>query len=86
MKKINVNSDGIEYEINVSEDETNGDISSNMKIADTNENKLYNRSIEGIESLILAHYFAGIDVTNDQYVQGVKTAAEWCFNLSANLE
>jgi hypothetical protein len=36
----------------------------------------YDRVVDGIESLILAHACAGIDITAPAYIQGIKTAVE----------
>ena len=37
-------------------------------------------AMDAIESLILAHAFAGIDVASPAYVQGIETAVETCWN------
>jgi len=36
----------------------------------------YDRVVDGIESLILAHACAGIDVTAPPYIEGIQTAVE----------
>jgi hypothetical protein len=36
----------------------------------------YNAAIDGLESLILAHYCAGIDVEKPAYVEGIQTALD----------
>ena len=36
----------------------------------------YNGAIDGIESMILAHACAGIDVTTPDYLEGIETAVE----------
>ena len=36
----------------------------------------YNAAIDGLESLILAHACAGVDVESPAYVEGVETAVE----------
>lgn len=41
---------------------------------------IYNGAMDGIESLILAHACAGIDITSPKYVEGIKTAVEACGN------
>jgi hypothetical protein len=41
---------------------------------------LYNAAIDGIESMILAHACAGLDVTTEAYKEGIKTAVEACAN------
>jgi len=34
----------------------------------------YNAAIDGLESLILAHACAGIDITSPAYLEGIETA------------
>jgi len=53
-----------------------GSISSDLKEADTEENRDYNAAIDGIEAMILAHAIAGIDITTPAYVEGIETAVE----------
>ena len=38
----------------------------------------YNLAIDGIESLILAHACAGIDIATPAYIQGIETAVQGC--------
>lgn len=40
----------------------------------------FNAAIDGIESLILAHYQAGIDVQSPAYIEGIETAVEAASN------
>jgi hypothetical protein len=40
----------------------------------------YDGAIDAIESLILAHAVAGIDISSPAYIEGVKTAVEACAN------
>ena len=44
------------------------------------EDELYNAAIDGIESMILAHACAGIDINSPEYIEGIKTAVESCSN------
>jgi hypothetical protein len=44
------------------------------------EDELYNAAMDGIESLILAHACAGVDIESPEYIEGVKTAVEACAN------
>ena len=37
--------------------------------------------VDGITSMILAHYCAGVDVTSSQYIEGINTAIENCANF-----
>lgn len=40
----------------------------------------YNRMMDGIESMILAHACEGIDITSEAYFNGLKTAIDACAN------
>ena len=42
--------------------------------------KEYNAAMDGIESLILGHAAAGIDVTSKEYLEGLRSAVEGCAN------
>ena len=37
---------------------------------------LFDAAIDGLEALILAHACSGIDITTDDYKQGIKTALD----------
>ena len=54
-----------------------GTITSNLKRTDgLAVDRIYNAAIDGLESLILAHACAGIDVESPAYVEGIETAVE----------
>lgn len=58
-----------------------GVIESALKTSEHNESDaLYNASIDGVESLILALAMEGYDVRNAKFVQAVKTSVESCVN------
>jgi hypothetical protein len=60
-----------------------GTITSDLKgSARTAAEHLYNAAVDGLESLILAHACAGIDVASLTYVEGVETAIEAIANHS----
>jgi hypothetical protein len=42
------------------------------------EDELYNAAMDGIESMILAHACAGIDITTPAYIIGIKDAVNAC--------
>jgi hypothetical protein len=50
-----------------------GSIVSNLKIHDAG-NEEYNAAIDALESVILGHACAGIDVTSPAYIEGIETA------------
>lgn len=54
-----------------------GSITSELKNDDPEgeDNTLYLAAIDGIESMILAHAMAGIDVESPAYMEGIETAA-----------
>lgn len=53
-----------------------GAIKSDLKDYEDEDAGDYNTAIDGIESLILAHACAGVDVTAKAYVEGLETALE----------
>ncbi|MDG1950091.1 MAG: hypothetical protein P8J32_04745 [bacterium] len=55
-------------------------LTSELKGEDNQEDELYNAAVDGIESLILAHAAAGIDIENPAYIEGIETAAEAAAN------
>ncbi len=57
-----------------------GAISSNLKVEDSPEDMEYNAAIDGLESLILAHACAGVDVASKKYVEGIETALDAILN------
>ena len=40
------------------------------------DDNLYNAAIDGIESMILAHACAGVDISTPAYMEGIETAVE----------
>jgi hypothetical protein len=54
-----------------------GTITSNLQPAGKAAvEKLFNAAIDGVESLILGHACAGVDVASPAYVEGIETAVE----------
>ena len=51
-------------------------IISDLHTAGTGANRQFNAAIDGLESLILAHACAGVDVESPAYVEGVEVAVE----------
>ncbi len=50
-------------------------ITSSMKECPENpENEAFNAAVDGLESLILGHFAAGLDVRSDAYLEGIDTA------------
>jgi hypothetical protein len=53
-----------------------GFIASDLHATDTAANRQYNAAIDALESLILAHACAGVDVRSPAYIEGIETAVE----------
>jgi hypothetical protein len=51
---------------------TNGVITSDLH--EEGDSDLCHGALDGVESLVLAHHMAGIDVTTPAYLEGVETA------------
>ena len=69
---------GTPHCIPITLDEGSGSISSDLKDCeeDDGESEAYDAAIDGLESLILAHACAGIDVTSAAYAEGITTAVD----------
>lgn len=58
-----------------SRDKNGASITSNLKATpETNENMEFNAAMDGVESMVLAHFCAGIDVSSPAYLEGIETA------------
>jgi len=53
-----------------------GAIASDLHAVGTASNRQFNAAIDGLESLILAHACAGVEVEAPAYIEGVETAVE----------
>ena len=42
------------------------------------EIRYYNSAMDGIESIILSHAIAGIDITTPEYKEGIESAVQGC--------
>jgi hypothetical protein len=58
------------------EEPGSGSIVSDLREPDTAANRQYNAAIDGLESLILAHACAGVDVESSAYLEGIETAVD----------
>ena len=61
---------------NVADKPGSGSITSDLRAAGTASNRQFNAAIDGLESLILAHACAGVNVESPAYVEGIETAVE----------
>jgi len=66
----------IEIEVDSLERPIGGSISSKLHEGD----ELYDACMDAIESLVLAHAMAEIDVTSSGYIEGLETAINSCAN------
>ena len=57
-----------------------GSIQSDLHEIEATGTTRFNAAMDGIESLILAHACAGIDVTTPAYLEGIETAVQSCAN------
>lgn len=73
MDSLNLHVFGIKLNW-LNQDRYGASISSQMKEPDTPDNTLFNSGVDSIESIILAHFCAGIDVSNPRYLEGIETA------------
>ncbi|NJL71079.1 MAG: hypothetical protein HC888_05400 [Candidatus Competibacteraceae bacterium] len=83
MKTINLPAYGIEITLGDPDPESpsrylGGSIKSDLK--DDNRQSRYNAAIDALESLILAHACAGVDVESDAYLEGINTTCDAIFN------
>ena len=82
MRTINLPCYGIVIEL----DDGGGTISSDLKSFDTQEIEenfedgdelaCYEAAIDALESLILAHACAGVDIESPAYIEGIETAEQ----------
>jgi hypothetical protein len=62
---------------NANEAPASGMITSNLKASGhTAVEQLFNAAVDGLESLILAHACAGVDVASPAYIEGIETAVD----------
>jgi hypothetical protein len=73
MKTLEIKSLGIKLNFDEN-DKGCAAITSDMKDKDAPSNSLFNAAVDGLESLILAHFCAGIDVASTVYIEGLETA------------
>jgi hypothetical protein len=57
-----------------------GTITSDLKVGDIPGHEEFDAAMDGIESIILAHHEAGIDVSSPAYLEGIETAVQACAN------
>lgn len=88
MQTINTHCHGISVTL---DDQGGGTIESDLhedvetetaegSVADT---LLLDAAVDALESLVLAHAVAGIDITSPAYLEGLETAIDAVFNRSA---
>ena len=75
MSELNLDVYGITLSWN-GNDTRGASITSSLHEEDVPENALYNAAVDGIESMVLAHFCAGVDVTDPAYLEGIETACQ----------
>jgi hypothetical protein len=81
IKVIELGVHGIVVHIGTDDsDRQGGQIRSEMHVGGAPEDAEYNAAIDGIESMILAHACAGIDITTAAYKEGIETSVDACAN------
>lgn len=72
--------------VTIDYDEENRPISGNITSTDLKtehedeEDELYNAGMDAIESMVLAHAMAEVDITSNGYIEGLETAVNACAN------
>ena len=59
-----------------------GEIYSDLHDDDHEDNTIFNSMMDALESIILAHAIAGIDIESPAYLEGIETAVNACANNS----
>ena len=78
MKEFNLPCFGITVKV---ENDCGSITSTDLKTEHNDEeDELYNAAMDGIESMILAHACAGIDINTPEYIEGIETAVQSCSN------
>lgn len=76
---------GIRVTLTTVDGETGGVICSDLH-EDDREDVAYSANMSGVESLILAHACAGVDIKSLAYVRGIETAVEAITNNADDME
>ena len=84
MKVIQIKVDGA-HTIVVTLDGDSGKIESDLHVEAIDEkngtrDELMDRALDGLESLILGHACAGLDIKSPKYVEGIETALAAIFH------
>lgn len=56
-----------------------GNVTSSLHTSEKHDEE-FNAAVDAVESMVLAHACAGIDVTDPRYVEGVRTCIDACAN------
>ena len=56
-----------------------GSVTSSLHSSEADDDQ-FNAAMDAVESIVLAHACAGIDVTDPRYVEGVRTCIQACAN------
>ncbi|MGR5448529.1 hypothetical protein ACP3V3_01850 [Vibrio sp. PNB22_3_1] len=73
MKTLELGVYGITITYYSEQDKGGCAITTDLKEPDTLDNDEFNAAVDGIESMILAHFAAGVDITCTAYLEGIET-------------
>ena len=79
--KLTLDSDWIELALTYADAQgrRSGSVTSSLHSSEADDDQ-FNAAMDAVESMVLAHACAGIDVTEPRYVDGVRTCIEACEN------
>lgn len=75
MKSLSLDALGITIQFNP-ENTAGANISSDMPAPESEANKEFNAAVNGLESTILAHFCAGLNIAQSAYLDGIKVSYE----------
>lgn len=79
--RLSFDSDWIELSLTYADarGRRSGNVTSSLHTSE-DEDEEFNAAMDAVESMVLAHACAGIDVTDPRYVEGVRTCIDACAN------
>ena len=77
--RLNLDGDWIELSLSYADarGRRSGSVTSSLHSSDDDDDQ-FGAAVDAIESMVLAHACAGIDVTDPRYVEGLRTCVECC--------
>jgi hypothetical protein len=80
--RLSFDSDWIELSLTYADarGRRSGNVTSSLHTSEEDDEE-FNAAMDAVESMVLAHACAGIDVTDPRYVEGVRTCIDACANI-----